>query len=191
MTNTIPNHLPTMKSRIGEIVENSVEYAKMVSKLTTAGWEKCGKSEELFLADPYYTPYGAQLFFMKDNKLHGVSLSLNIREGYGESNIAIVTEADLTDAKSKSSSYCTDINAITADTVNDLIAKYKSVDVVEICIEDKEDDIEYFMGLSCDMRAEFQSRSDDDRQKPYHETVRLYHLSDCAYSISNKPTQGE
>lgn len=185
MTTKSINEVKTVNSsRIGEIINDSKKYAEVTQLLADAGWDKYGEAEECFLADPYYTSYGAQKFFVKDGEPHGVTIGINVREGYGLPNLLIITEGNLTKSHMEWSGEVVELDSMAEDFGAVLADKYK--DEVGICIniQDKEEDQEYLMGFVNDMRVEFQSRDDDDRQKPYHETVRLYHLKDCEYNFS-------
>ena len=162
---------------------DSERYAQFIQTLLASGWEKYGENKERFLADPYYTLYGAQRFFMKEGGIHCVSITVNMRDRYGRANIIGLTEANIVRKKIITKTDAFLLQEITANDIDEVVREYSDLEIVDVTIFDKEYDIEYFMGFTGDMRAIFQSRDDDDRQKPNHETVRYYNLEDCKYDI--------
>lgn len=156
-------------------------YLVFVENLVSAGWERHGDRKEHYLADPHCV-YGASRYFMKEGELHLVSTSLNIRDGYGMSNIINISERNLI-TKEENEFDSIEVTAFDTEYTNTLIAKYKEAQVVEVSVMDDEDDMNYFMGLTGDGRAKFERRSDEDRLRPVHETQNLVAIADCEYEV--------
>lgn len=168
---------------INELAVIGKTYADFVTALIDAGWQRHGTTQERFLCNPYQV-FGASRYFMKDDQLYLVSTSLNIRDGYGLPNIVNISERNLVTSDVVE---CDSINlpALHLDYAKELVIKYKAVKAVKVCVMDNEDDMAYFMGLTGDGRALFESRSDEDRLRPVHETQKLVAITDCEYKVES------
>lgn len=157
-------------------------YAGFVERLLDKGWEKYGKPKEHFLAYPNCA-FGASRYFLKNDQLHLVSTSLNIRSSYGLTDIINVSEYNLT-KKELVASVTTEVSYLDQEVVSSFTAKYTDVKAVSICVMDDEENLSFFMGLTGDGRARFERRSDEDRLRPAHETQSLVAIVDCQYEIT-------
>lgn len=156
-------------------------YLVLVENLLSAGWESHGEPKEHYLAYPYCV-YGASRYFMKDGQLHLVSTSLNLREGYGLSNIINISDRNLT-TKEYVKLDSIDVADFNDEYTNSLIGEYKDVQTVRISVMDDEDNMNYFVGFTGDGRAKFERRSDEDRLLPVHETQSLVEITDCENEV--------
>lgn len=170
-------------ANIDDIAKNFIE---LNCALVAVGWGLWGDTVKDFDFDPLHYRYGAQKFYVDKGKLRCVSVSLYIRDYYGAANL--VTVSDIAIEGRVDSTELPDmdfvLDRITADDVATIINKYKDVDTVDLHIQDLEDVCEYFMHYNNKGEAVFQSRTDENRQKPNNETERRYPIHTCVYSIS-------
>lgn len=162
-----------------DIVTNT--YTTLVATLVEAGWEQYGENQERWLNYPY-DAFGAQRFFMKDGKLHLVSIALNIRQHAGLTDLINVSEYNLID-KHDTDFEAIEVASLLSNFADWLIDDYKEYQAVELSMMDDDDNMMYFMRHEGDGRALYESRSDEDRLRPLHQTHHLIPIADCQYEV--------
>lgn len=185
MNNDASNICSNSMAKLEDIVQN---YVELNCALVSVGWGLWGDSTEDFSNDPLGRCYGAQKFYREEGRLRCVSVSLNIRDNYGMANIVIIKDIAIetvADEKEQASTVFA-LDKISSSDVASIINKYKQHKALEVLVRDFEDECEYFMSHTSDGRVIFQNRSDENRQKPDHETNRYHKLMHCDYEVYDK-----
>ena len=185
MSENVQFELSGGMANIDDIAKNFIE---LNCALVAVGWGLWGDTVKDFSNDPLGRCYGAQKFYREEGKLRCVSVSLNIRDNYGMANIVIIKDIAIetvADEKEQASTVFA-LDKISSSDVASIINKYKQHKALEVFVRDFEDECEYFMSHTSDGRVIFQNRSDENRQKPDHETNRYHKLMHCDYEVYDK-----